>query len=106
MGRKQALADFNAKKPPFSDRDLYVVCIGSVDTIVVNGGFRRYVGMSDDLMKDANCKSIGQAEYDLANNKGERELHYRWINPVSKKMKNKVSYFANVGDDACADRPS
>ena len=25
VGRKQALADFNAKKPPFWDRDLYVV---------------------------------------------------------------------------------
>ena len=28
VGRKQALADFNAKKAPFGDRDLYVVCIG------------------------------------------------------------------------------
>jgi len=26
VGRKQVLADFNAKKPLFGDRDLYVVC--------------------------------------------------------------------------------
>ena len=102
VGRKQALADFNAKKPPFGDRDLYVVCIGSDHTIIANGGFPQYVGMSADLMKDANGKSIGQAGYDLANSKGEGELHYRWINPVSKKTENKVSYFAKVGDDACA----
>lgn len=102
VGRKQALADFNAKKPPFGDRDLYVVCIGSDHTIVANGGFPQYVGMSADLMKDANGKSIGQAGYDLANSKGEGELHYRWINPVTKKMENKVSYFAKAGDDACA----
>jgi len=29
VGRKQAVADFNAKKSPFSDRDLYVVCFDS-----------------------------------------------------------------------------
>jgi cytochrome c len=39
VGRKQALADFNAKKPPFGDRDLYVACIGPDHTIVANGGF-------------------------------------------------------------------
>ena len=102
VGRKQALADFNAKKPPFGDRDLYVVCIGSDHTIVANGGFPQYVGMSADLMKDANGKSIGQAGFDLANSKGAGELHYRWLNPVTKKMENKVSYFAKAGDDACA----
>ena len=37
VGRKQALADFNAKKPPFGDRDLYVFCIGPDLTIVANG---------------------------------------------------------------------
>jgi cytochrome c len=39
VGRKQALADFNSKKPPFFDRDLYVVCFDSTQTIVANGGF-------------------------------------------------------------------
>ena len=28
VGRKQALADFTAKKSPFADRDLYVACMG------------------------------------------------------------------------------
>lgn len=27
VGRKQALADFTAQKPPFRDRDLYIVCV-------------------------------------------------------------------------------
>src|SRR6266705_1954405 len=33
VGRKQALADFTGKKPPFVDRDLYVACIGPDHTI-------------------------------------------------------------------------
>jgi len=39
VGRKQALADFTAKKAPFGDRDLYVVCIGPEHTITANGRF-------------------------------------------------------------------
>lgn len=39
VGRKQALADFNARKPAFSDRDLYVFCLGPDHTVVANGGF-------------------------------------------------------------------
>jgi hypothetical protein len=42
VGRKQALADFTAKKAPFGDRDLYVVCIGPDHTMVANGGFPAY----------------------------------------------------------------
>jgi len=102
VGRKQALADFNAKKPPFGDRDLYVVCIGPDHTIVANGGFPQYVGMSADLMKDANGKSIGKAGYDIASTKGEGEVRYRWINPMTQKTESKVSFFAKAGDDACA----
>ena len=102
VGRKQALADFNAKKPPFGDRDLYVVCIGPDHTIVANGGFPQYVGMSADLMKDANGKSIGKAGYDIASTKGEGEVRYRWINPMTQKTESKVSFFAKARDDACA----
>lgn len=33
VGRTQALADFNKKAAPFSDRDLYVVCLAPDHTI-------------------------------------------------------------------------
>src|SRR5262245_43169077 len=81
VGRKQALADFTAKKAPFGDRDLYVVCIGSDHTIIANGGFPQYVGMSADALKDADGKSVGQQGWDVASTKGEGAVRYRWINP-------------------------
>jgi cytochrome c len=77
VGRKQALADFNAKKAPFGDRDLYVVCIGADHKIVANGGFPQYVGYSADLLKDADGKSIGRAGWDAASSKGQAQVHYR-----------------------------
>ncbi len=100
-GRKQALADFTAKKPPFGDRDLYVVCIGPDHTITANGGFPQYVGFSPDALKDADGKSVGKAIWDGASNKGEGSIQYRWINPVTHQMEPKITFFQKVGDDAC-----
>lgn len=101
VGRKQALADFNAKKAPFGDRDLYVVCIGPDHTIIANGGFPQYVGMSADALKDANGKSIGRAGWDAASSKGEAEVRYQWMNPVTHKMEPKITFFAKAGEDVC-----
>src|SRR5262249_24183677 len=66
VGRKQALEDFTAKKPPFGDRDLYVVCLGANHLITANGGFPQYVGFSADAWKDADGKSVGKQGWDIA----------------------------------------
>ena len=101
VGRNQALADFNAKKPPFSDRDLYVFCIGPNRTIVANGGFPQYVGTAQDLWKDADGKPLGQAILDMVKDSGEGSVRYRWINPVTHKMESKIAFGQKVGDDVC-----
>ena len=101
VGRKQALEDFNSKKAPFGDRDLYVVCIGPDHKIIANGGFPRYVGVSADMLKDADGKSIGKAGWDVATAKGEGSVKYTWVNPVSKKMEPKLTFFQKAGDDVC-----
>jgi hypothetical protein len=101
VGRQQALADFTAKKAPFGDRDLYVVCLGPDHTIVANGGFPQYVGASADIVKDADGKSVGQQGWDVATAKGEGAVHYRWINPVTHAVEPKVTFFAKAGTDVC-----
>jgi hypothetical protein len=100
-GRKQALADFNAKKAPFGDRDLYVVCIGPDHKILANGGFPQYVGYSADLLKDADGKSVGRAGWEVATSKGQGEVRYQWLNPMTHKTEPKITYFAKAGDDVC-----
>jgi cytochrome c len=101
VGRKQALADFNAKKPPFGDRDLYVFCIGPDRIEVANGGFPSYVGMSADAIKDAKGSAVGKAILDTASSKGEGSVEYLWLNPVSHKTEAKISFVEKVGDDVC-----
>lgn len=100
VGRTQALADFNAKKEPFFDRDLYVACVGPNHMIVANGGYPSYVGQSVDAWRDANGKSLGKAT-DEALSKGEDSIEYQWLNPVSRKMEPKISFIQKVGDDVC-----
>ena len=100
VGRTQALADFNKKAAPFSDRDLYVVCLAPDRTIVANGGFPSYVGSSADLMKDAAGKPLGKALWDAGTN-GAGSVPYEWLNPVSHKTEHKVSFVQKAGNDVC-----
>jgi cytochrome c len=101
VGRKQALADFNKKKPPFGDRDLYVACFGPDHRITANGAFPHLVGQSADLIRDADGKSVGQEGWDLASKNGEATLRYKWMNPVTHKMEQKITFFQKTGDDVC-----
>ena len=101
VGRKQALADFNARKPPFWDRDLYVACVQSNHILVANGAFPQYVGTSVDAFKDADGKSLGKVIWDVALTKGEGSVKYRMLNPLTHQVEPKITFFQKVGDDAC-----
>src|SRR5215472_5729527 len=75
VGRQQALADFNAKKPPFGDRDLYVACIGPDHVLAANGGYPTLVGTSADGWKDADGQSLGKASYEAVASGGSGSIH-------------------------------
>jgi cytochrome c len=100
-GRKRALADFTAKKPPFSDRDLYVVCIGSDRNVSANGAFPKYVATSADALKDASGKPLAGAMLAAASAKGKGAVRYTLINPASGKAEPKITYVRNLGGDVC-----
>jgi cytochrome c len=101
IGRVRALEDFNKMKSPFGDRDLYVFCLGPDHKISANGGFSQYVGMSVDVLKDADGKSLGRSIWDQAQASGEGTIDYKWINPVSHQTENKTAFFKKVGQDVC-----
>jgi hypothetical protein len=101
VGRTQSLADFTKMKSPFGDRDLYVFCLGPDHKISANGGFAQYVGMSGDVWKDAEGRSLGKSIWDQAQAAGEGSIEYSWINPVSKLTEKKIAFFKKVGQDVC-----
>jgi|SRR5579871_53982 len=100
-GRKAALEAFNKKQPPFSDRGLYVFCIGPDRTLVADGEFREFIGQSADIMKDASGKKLGQSFWDAAQKEGMGEVHYQFLDPKTQLMKPKVSYVEKIDQDVC-----
>jgi cytochrome c len=99
VGRERALADFNAKKAPFGDRDLYVFCLGRDNVQVANGGFPSLVGRTADTVPDINGKPMGKAIWDAA--KGTGSVRYKWYNPVSSIFERKIAFAQKVGDEVC-----
>lgn len=102
VGRRQALTDFTTKAPPFSDRDLYVFCVGSnSSTLTANGAFPKYVGMSVDVWKDADGKPLGKSIQNAARNSDQGSIEYRMINPISGTIEPKISFWQKLGEDVC-----
>jgi cytochrome c len=100
-GRDQALADFTAGKPPFKDRDLYVVCMDSSHLETANGGFPQYVGVSADGLLTTDGRPLGKVTWDAASTTSVNSVDYHWINPVSGETEPKTLFFQKVGTDVC-----
>ena len=100
-GRAEALAAFNKNQPPFSDRGLYVFCIGPDRTLVADGEFREFIGQSADILKDASGKKLGQSFWDAAQKDGHGEVHYLFLDPATQLMKPNMAYVEKMGDDVC-----
>src|SRR5215475_1532245 len=100
-GRKAALEAFNKNAPPFSDRGLYVFCIGPDKTLVADGEFRSFIGQSADILKDASGKKLGQSFLDAAQQGAPGEVHYQFLDPATQLIKPKVAFVEKAGDDVC-----
>ena len=99
VDRDRAITDFNAGVAPFHDRDLYVLCVDSKHTIVANGGFPSYVGTSADTFLDAKGAPVGKALWDAAAANPSGSLDYPLVNPVTKKIEDKTTFYEKVADD-------
>lgn len=101
VGRKQALVDFNTKKSPFVDRDLYVMCLAPDDTIIADGGFPQVVGARADALVEIDGKGWAAVVRRDTAATGEGQEQYLWVNPATHIMELKTMFFATVGNDIC-----
>jgi hypothetical protein len=101
VGREQALKDFNGRKAPFGERDLYVFCLSAAHVIVANGGFPSLIGSKGDVLKDVEGKPVASAMWDQVNAGGQGAVQYRWFNPMTRKQEPKISFVASAGTDLC-----
>jgi cytochrome c len=102
VGRAQALSDFTEQREPFVDRDLYVFCYGPDRTTSAHGADAALVGLSVDSLRDVDGKAFGTRimEVAQADPDGGR-VDYKWLNPVTRIIEDKVSVVKQVGTDVC-----
>ena len=98
-GADKAVAAFNDPAGGFRDRDLYVFCMDASNKIVAHPDASMR-GTDVAALKDSNGKPFGQ-EMIAAAKKGGGSVEYRWKNPVSGKVEDKVSYLKTAGNLHC-----
>jgi cytochrome c len=98
-GPKKAIGVFNDPAGGFVEGDLYVFCMGPDYKMKahIDPGMR---GVDVATLKDPDGMEIGKKMIELAQ-KGGGTLVYRWVNPVSKKVEDKVSFLEKAGSLVC-----
>jgi cytochrome c len=97
-GKDQALNDFNKPSGPFVERELYIVVLDLGGTLLADGSNPRLVNKSLIDLRDVNGKYFVRDELALAKEQGKGWVDFQWLNPVSKQMEARSSYFERVED--------
>lgn len=97
-GRDKALDEFNKPKGQFINGELYVVVLDMNGVLLADGTKPKLIGKSLLDIKDVNGKQFVREEVDLAKTKGKGWVDFEWVNPVTKAMEPRSTYFERVDD--------
>jgi hypothetical protein len=91
VGPEKAFAEFNNPKGQFRDRDLYIFVHDTDGFEMANGGNPRLVGKNVLELRDVDGVYITKGMTEAAR-KGGGTLHYKFRDPVSGSIMEKVGY--------------
>jgi methyl-accepting chemotaxis protein len=98
-GREALVAEVNKlKKGRFVDRDLYLSVWAEGGTVVGHGVNRRLWNVDWTDMKDSDGRRFVAEIMQLATQRGQGWMDYKWVHPVSKRILVKTAYFEKCGD--------
>jgi cytochrome c len=100
-GKEKALAAFSDPKGEFVDGDLYLVVLDAADgklTMLAHGANKALIGKPQIDVKDANGKAFNKEIMAALSTADEYWVSYAWPSPATKKIAQKKSFFAKVGD--------
>jgi signal transduction histidine kinase len=97
-GRGKAFAQFNKTTGRFVHSDLYIYVIDPDGDVLSHGADRKLIGERLIDLEDAAGKKFIKAIIDdtKVNNKGT--MDYKWMNPQTKKIEQKSTFFERIGD--------
>jgi signal transduction histidine kinase len=95
-------ATFKAISDPankeFHDRDLYVYVYNLSGLCVAHGARPALIGKNLVDIKDQDGKYLIRAHIDIAKGPGSGWVGYKWPNPKTNKIEDKLSYVEKMGD--------
>jgi len=89
VGRTAAFRRYRDPGGPFVRGDLYVFVVDRAGIIVENVGFPEVIGSGGFDLASRFGTVVAQ---------GRGWIRYRWYNPCSRRMEQKMSYLIRVGD--------
>jgi cytochrome c len=101
-GKDKSFAEFMNSKGAFFDRDLRVTVLDLNGKFLVNANNPRIVGKDAINSQDADGIFYIKERMQIVQAKGKGEQHYKFLNPVTKQIENKVTFFEQVGDSVVA----
>ena len=97
-GAEKAYATYQSKNGPFIYKDLYIAAYDLSGKCVSHGADPSRVGKGFLAAKDPDGKLFIKERLDVAKAKGSGWQDYKFMNPATKKVEQKTSYFERVGD--------
>ncbi len=97
-GKEKAFAVFSDPKGPFTYRDLYIMVYDMDGKCVAHGANRARIGKGLLEDKDADGKQFVKERVKIAREQGKGWQEYKFLNPATHKVEQKVAYLEAVGD--------
>lgn len=97
-GKEKALAAFSDPRGPFTYRDLYIAAYDLTGKCVAHGQKAERIGKNMLADKDPDGKAFVAERIQVAKEKGSGWQQYKFMNPLDKRVEDKVAYFELVED--------
>ena len=97
-GKEKAFAEFNDPKGRFTYRDLYIMVYDLDGRCVSHGAKVERIGKNFMEEKDVDGKQFVKERVRIAREHGKGWQEYKFQNPLTKRIEQKVVYFERVGD--------
>lgn len=97
-GREAAFAEFSKPGGSFTKGEFYIVATRLDGVVLAHGANPRLIGKNIRDIKDSDGKYFVQEQITLANEKGSGWVQFRWPNPVSQVIEQKMVYIERYED--------
>ena len=98
-GKEKAFAEISNPKGKFVDRDMYVTVYDMNGVCLAHGFNQKMIGKNMMDLKDPDGKPMVKEKVDMAKSGQEKFWQrYKWVDPISKTIKNKAMYVEKTGE--------